>query len=800
MDGSFPKRVQHPPVPAEYPLERQLSEVHDKVSDKLAVMDRLMCYELFRLMQQEAGSFKGRRIEELAEEPAWGRGITKIIQLLGGPQPAQPSSITSAPQTRAMRHPTQVSEGLPYESGVAWLYQQALELAAILRTVGSAPAKGQSLVFADGSEFVGPITNGWPSGVGRMTLADGTVIMGEMGPPVQGSSSSAPVSGEEAELVGWSCEIKPGGAMKARSFMACRVGDRDQAPPEGMTVDWQDGLCLLLNGSDIWAVAPDGWQWDAETAPGQRETVSVIIRQDASRRVFHHQTQQQPFRSQGRTVKSSSFGGAASLALALLNAPASRGLNHGDLQDRPLSILRRDFQHHPRLANRQAELAKDAPATIRDIVARADLSEFADLQDEVIADTHFVTELDDPAIRAQVLAESQRRPVMVSGGWPDHAIAYVFFRNTLYICNRGAGSIVMPFVAGASSDKSARLLSSEYHFSFASDQFDDLCGRLTAAFFLPGNRAEQVIYGNEPDSLLTLFAPNWQYSWGDVVKSAQYAQRRGNCALFSPLTATYVSTRLLLDTLLEQQFPDAPLDVRQEAARYLSRRDYRALRNMQRASANLTLQDLRIDLPEQQRIIYTRHHRDAAGNAVLPPAGRGLITDMSDQMLYEGQLKEGKPHGYGQGNTTRGTFEGTWHDGEPDGIGTLTLDDGRIFRGQMTQGKISGPGEMTYLDGEIVTGLFQDGVLQDGRARIQGPQWTYEGWVENAEPSGQGRLTWNPTGIADDRQRLVGTFQKPDRAGIAACAGFFVDAHDQRLPPATAPVALPAPFSLTQIL
>jgi hypothetical protein len=62
--------------------------------------------------------------------------------------------------------------------------------------------------------------------------------------------------------------------------------------------------------------------------------------------------------------------------------------------------------------------------------------------------------------------------------------------------------------------------------------------------------------------------------------------------------------------------------------------------------------------------------------------------------FYEGEFQHGKPHGFGKGighqdrySWKRGTYEGQWVNGDPDGLGVFDVDDGSRLEGRWSYGK-----------------------------------------------------------------------------------------------------------------
>jgi hypothetical protein len=698
--GSLPQRAPYTagsgiPSPA-----AALSHAEIQVHDALGALDKLMSYNLFSVLRNEPPSLVGREFMQLAKEPAWGRGIQKIFEVLGSF--AQPPALEGVAEPPVGRKPKASSMAHPVMAGFQTLSKTAHELGTILRQAVSTAATGESLVLPDGTEFQGPLSAGRPAGVGRLTTPDGTVMLGEFG---IADPSAELRSVHDLEVTGWGIVQEPDGTLKAGSFGTVRVPPHGPGKFEGISVELEQTVLQIHNGDDVWSIAPDGWGWSTKTPSSKREQLLASVRADGSVVVARSSQTEFALRHE-RTLGLSSLGRGAMDALVALNAHHSKGLDLGDLPDRPLAILREDYRRHTPLTSSIDRLVEKAGGELGPLVKSADVSGLQELQDEVIANAYLISELQDPAVRAQVRATSQRRPVIVQGGWLGHAVAYVFYRDQLVVCNRGSGAWEIP---GSLGPKGMRVRS-EAHFEFAPQNFEEICRRLISVKNLPDAEAKEVMYSNSRDSLLDL-ARNWQYAQQPLIQGSQTAQRRGNCTFLSPLTAMYVSTKLLLEDMLAQQFPQEPPERITRFANFLSREDYRGVRELQKAHARLILKDLRIDLPGENRRLYVPHQRTPEEEPVIPEHARGVLTDEQDVMIYEGELVRGKPEGFGRGKTEDGLFEGEWRAGSPQGMGELELPDGRRFAGRFENGKIEGKGRLTPPEGPARAALFREGRL-----------------------------------------------------------------------------------------
>lgn len=123
-----------------------------------------------------------------------------------------------------------------------------------------------------------------------------------------------------------------------------------------------------------------------------------------------------------------------------------------------------------------------------------------------------------------------------------------------------------------------------------------------------------------------------------------------------------------------------------------------------------------------------------ARGAALKRQRTGVLT-YEDGSIYEGELRDGRPHGQGRFLDTDGTikdgefqngkfrqgtqtyadgsvYTGRMKDGEPDGQGTMFYADGSRYVGGWENGVTNGQGRFEDADGTIMDGEFQNGVFQ----------------------------------------------------------------------------------------
>ncbi|KOA20631.1 MORN repeat protein [Clostridium homopropionicum DSM 5847] len=91
------------------------------------------------------------------------------------------------------------------------------------------------------------------------------------------------------------------------------------------------------------------------------------------------------------------------------------------------------------------------------------------------------------------------------------------------------------------------------------------------------------------------------------------------------------------------------------------------------------------------------------------------IYDSNGKLTYEGEIKNGKPNGFGKSYYENGNvnYEGEWKDGLYDGVGTIYYEDGKInYKGQLKNGNANGTGKYYNEAGELeLQGVFKDNEL-----------------------------------------------------------------------------------------
>jgi hypothetical protein len=77
---------------------------------------------------------------------------------------------------------------------------------------------------------------------------------------------------------------------------------------------------------------------------------------------------------------------------------------------------------------------------------------------------------------------------------------------------------------------------------------------------------------------------------------------------------------------------------------------------------------------------------------------------------YSGECSAGLAHGRGSAQGTD-RYEGQFREGQPHGQGVYTFADGRRFEGEFSAGRVNGRARFTFANGEVLDGEFRDNLL-----------------------------------------------------------------------------------------
>jgi hypothetical protein len=125
-----------------------------------------------------------------------------------------------------------------------------------------------------------------------------------------------------------------------------------------------------------------------------------------------------------------------------------------------------------------------------------------------------------------------------------------------------------------------------------------------------------------------------------------------------------------------------------------------------------------------------------------------------DGGIYQGQLLNGVPHGYGVWTDSDGAvYEGEFADGMANGQGVIIWPDGEQYDGQWKNDEMHGYGVWTGPDGSIYEGDFANDLF-NGMGVLTWPDGErYEGYWADDLMHGEGIYTW------PDGDRYEGEFR-----------------------------------------
>ena len=90
--------------------------------------------------------------------------------------------------------------------------------------------------------------------------------------------------------------------------------------------------------------------------------------------------------------------------------------------------------------------------------------------------------------------------------------------------------------------------------------------------------------------------------------------------------------------------------------------------------------------------------------------GKGYFCTSSGKVIYSGEFKDGKYHGFGKLYSTKDTYyEGEFVDNKAHGFGTFWFHDKTIYRGGVVNGVLHGEAEVWLPDGRYFKARFENG-------------------------------------------------------------------------------------------
>ncbi|MFZ4099569.1 MAG: hypothetical protein ACOYKZ_04495 [Chlamydiia bacterium] len=633
------------------------------------------------------------------------------------------------------------TEGPPHQTAHRWMSG----LQDAVKAVQEQEIQGTQISYPDGSWYIGEVEGTQPHGLGRMVLVDGTIRIGNFQPP-------------KSLLSGPGLEQRPDGTIVVGHFLdGSPHGVKCQINPHGSI----EVIFQMRNGVGAgWTFNPGEEIVLVSISKIKEETSILTMNPDGSS--FLSKTTERGHQAQEwHAPHHPSYWKCC----AVLNAAPERGMDIGAYSALSIPWIQQDL--HALDLDLVSSAAKslerpDGPSSIQEMAERVNLSELRDLQDEVLSNTWDISKLSDPIVQQLVFERSQHLPVMIHGGYREHAIGYVLYQGTLFVCNRAGSSL------DSGQGREKERVRPEAHMTLDTSRMPELWALLTKVHDLPPSDAESLIYGQGADSLAHLSkAGRWDH---DPLTARQVVQTRGNCAFFSPLTGFYVSTVLILQKILRTNYPTATAGEVEQAAKLLGRLFYKELRKHQKQDARVALQSMGI--PWLGNFYYGSYETSPNGQEKRP-SGHGVLLsapfDEGGKILYQGEFREGLRHGVGtlyeHGQPTyqgefchdlpegrgawtyplgdphkRTTYRGHFHNGIPEGPGELRYSNGSTFSGVFVGGAPDGPGVLQTKDGTRISGHFKGSSIEGSEGEIRTPTTIYKGMIVKNKPSGFGHL------------------------------------------------------------
>ena len=122
------------------------------------------------------------------------------------------------------------------------------------------------------------------------------------------------------------------------------------------------------------------------------------------------------------------------------------------------------------------------------------------------------------------------------------------------------------------------------------------------------------------------------------------------------------------------------------------------------------------------------------------PHGKGVLIN-SDGEKYEGEFKNGKENGKGTVTSKEGKIEGEFKNGKLNGKGTSTLE-GIKYEGEFKNDKMHGQGTLIYEDGEKYVGEYKNNKRHGKGIFTFANGAKYKGEFKDGKRHGKGTLTF----------------------------------------------------------
>lgn len=119
-----------------------------------------------------------------------------------------------------------------------------------------------------------------------------------------------------------------------------------------------------------------------------------------------------------------------------------------------------------------------------------------------------------------------------------------------------------------------------------------------------------------------------------------------------------------------------------------------------------------------------------------------LVIFMAIVLCFGCACNKGGDPSYGTVNLENGAiYEGELTDGKATGKGKITYTTGAVYEGEVLNGKEHGEGVTTWSNGDSLDGIYENGEAISGRLSYAAGTY-YEGEFRSFAPSGQGTMVW----------------------------------------------------------
>lgn len=187
-----------------------------------------------------------------------------------------------------------------------------------------------------------------------------------------------------------------------------------------------------------------------------------------------------------------------------------------------------------------------------------DDSVFNALQDMLANDTKDLGFI-SPADIEQAVTKSKSKPVLLSGGTPNHLVGFVLYKNKLYIADRGDGAILkkvdprtkeeVPYYESqAVKDQAIFKVRMPIVYDLKPDKVANIIKALQAISFDAENGNSRLKHLDQIDGVMLKRASNRRF---DAPKYTKTLLRTGNCYYGNTHSALQVASELIRDKLVK---------------------------------------------------------------------------------------------------------------------------------------------------------------------------------------------------------------------------------------------------------